>query len=98
MISLMSTTKGRQATCYFYLLFPCLCIQGLISALLPLYLTGVKLLRTLTTLILFRELFSRAEFLITHLLVSYLVPTCITLHLAFCLHVSDPLRDPACSL
>lgn len=82
MISLMSTTKGRKAAWYFYSLFPCLCIQGLISPFLPQYLTGMKLLHTLMTLILFRLLFSRVEFLITHLLISYLVPTCITLHLA----------------
>lgn len=55
-------------------------MQGLISPFSPQYLAGVKLL--LMTLIPFRPLFSRVEFLITHLLASYLVPTCITLHLA----------------
>lgn len=82
MISLTSTTKGSKAPWYFYSLFSFLCIRGLISPFLPQYLVGVKLLHTLTILILFRVLFSRVEFLITHLLTSYLVPTCITLHLA----------------
>lgn len=59
MISLTSTTKGSKAPWYFYSLFSCLCIRGLISPFLPQYLVGEKLLHTLTTLILFRVLFSR---------------------------------------
>lgn len=43
--------------------------------------------------------FSRVEFLITHLLISYLVPTCIILHLAvvkgFLLECEG---DPACPI
>lgn len=43
--------------------------------------------------------FSRVEFLITHLLISYLVPTCIILHLAvvkgFLLKCEG---DPACPI